>query len=271
VATLGEIEDAIRVADKAGRKSDVVALAKERERLLAEQPTSTIGKGFQTVDDLFRISADTMTRGGLDKVLDTTPFYGSEQEKTRASRERVSDWVEAPLDVASAVIASPYRIGSTLAGAGFGGLEGAVSTYMHQPNWVPSLSEAGDIATGAGTGALAGAGGAKLGEWGGKAYSKLAGRDVPNTAPPGVLSKVGTAVEPAAKMSLPTVAAAEYLMSHAGLPGVVTGIKTGAKALNWLGNTRFANPQTMSDPATVGVARDALAKLLISRENKRGY
>src|SRR3954471_18443694 len=37
MATLEQIETAIRNADKAGRSADVLALAKERQRLLAEQ------------------------------------------------------------------------------------------------------------------------------------------------------------------------------------------------------------------------------------------
>ena len=129
----------------------------------------------QGAGDAYRIIGDTATRGLADKLA------GPEaQAETAAARERTPDWVEAPTDVATAVATSPYRIGGTLAGAGIGALEGAASAYGHQKDWIPSASDARDILAGGAGGAVAGAGGAKLGQWGGDIYSRLAGRTVPN-------------------------------------------------------------------------------------------
>lgn len=117
---------------------------------------STLGAIGTGADDTVRVMADTITRGYLDKLLGA-----EEQEKTRQSRERLSDWVEVPAEVGAAVISSPYRIGSTAAGGLFGAGEGALEAYGNQESWVPDPA---NIGKGALTGAVTGAVGAKGGE-----------------------------------------------------------------------------------------------------------
>src|SRR5262245_41987984 len=190
--------------------------------------------------DAAKISADTITRGGLDWSL------GPEaQASTRQARERMPDWAEAPIDVASQLAASPYQVGGMLAGAGYGGLEGGVSAYLHQPNWIPTAEDQQKIAGETAKGAVLGSVGTKAGEWAGKGISAPTGSNMLNTAPQGVLSKLGDYVKPLADMSLTNAMLADAI----GLGGVATGAKTFAKGLNWLGNTRFANPAMMANPA----------------------
>lgn len=123
------------------------------------------------IDDTMRIAADTMSRGYLDKLL------GPEaQAHTLRSRERTSDWVETPTDIASAVVSMPYRG----AGAVTGALEGVANAYGHQKDWVPGMSDVGDMA-------LQGAEGGVLGWLGGKAGGvigkKLAEREAKAAQP----------------------------------------------------------------------------------------
>jgi hypothetical protein len=267
MATRSEMLAALRAAHNAGDETAARRLATMVQSYDAQQPTSTLGKGFQTADDAFRIAADSMTRGAADKLLDATPLYGNEQEKTLQSRDRMPGWAEMPIDVGSAVIASPYRIGSMAAGAGWGALEGAGSTYMHQPNWIPSSDEAVDILKGGAGGAVAGAGGAKLGQWGGDIYSKLAGKTVanPQAGEKTVLGKVADFVEPMAlrqKRSLPLWkrVVTEAGLAHLGVPPAVT--TGGASLLNWLGKGSVKGA-TMVDPTAGAASRDALAKMMI--------
>lgn len=153
---------------------------KGRNLLEGAAPASPTPEGevgwLTPVDDAMRVAADSMTRGYADKL------GGEEaQQHTERSRERLPGWVETPIDIAAAVASSPYRIGSMGVGAVAGGLEGAASAYGHQKDWIPDSEGWGDIAKGAGIGVVAGAGGAKLGEWlgGGKAA-----RDAEAVAPP---------------------------------------------------------------------------------------
>lgn len=216
-------------------------------------------------EDLQRTVGDTASRGYLDKLRGP-----EEQARTAAARERMPDWVETPMDVATAVATSPYRVGSTLAGAGIGAAEGAASAYGHQEDWVPDLQGAVDIAKGAGLGAVAGGGGAKLGEVGNDIYSKLAKTRVPNptAGDPNLLGKVGGAAAPLSLYgnkswrNFPAITATEWGLTHLGIPpGVTTGVATG---LNWLGKTGLARQGAeIANPATTDAARDALAKMLI--------
>lgn len=123
-------------------------------------------------EDLQRTVADTVSRGYLDKLR------GPEaQARTEAARQRMPDWVETPTDIATAVVASPYRIAGMGAGAAWGGLEGAASAYGHQKDWVPDWQGTKDIAWSTGKGAVLGAVGTKVGEkvgdwWGGRQAEK---------------------------------------------------------------------------------------------------
>jgi hypothetical protein len=124
----------------------------------------------QPVDDLLRTGIDTGSRGYYDKfaLSGVVPrMFGyqdssgpQEQAETAAARERMPDWVEIPSDIAVSIGTSPYRVAGAAWGGLAGGLEGAASAYGHQEGWVPG----GDVLKGTGTGALFGAGGAKLGE-----------------------------------------------------------------------------------------------------------
>jgi hypothetical protein len=124
------------------------------------------------LEDLGRTVSDTVTRGYLDKVR------GPEaQAATEAARERMPGWVEYPMDIVAGIASSPYRILSAGAGALAGGAEGVASAYGHQEGWVPDLQGMEDMVIGGATGALAGAGGAKLGEkigdwWSGRQSTK---------------------------------------------------------------------------------------------------
>ena len=125
-----------------------------------------------TYEDLQRTVADTVSRGYLDKLR-----RPEAQARTAAARERMPDWVELPTDIGVAVASSPYRIGSMGVGAVAGGLEGAASAYGHQKDWIPDEQGALDIFKGAGIGTVAGAGGAKLGEWLGKGFASKAAEE----------------------------------------------------------------------------------------------
>lgn len=257
MATRSEMLAALRAAHNAGDEAAAKRLAAMIQSYDGQQPTSTLGKGFQTADDTMRIAADSMTRGAADKLLDATPLYGNEQEKTLQSRDRMPGWAEVPIDVGSAVIASPYRIGGMAAGAGWGALEGAGSTYMHQPNWIPSSDEAGDILKGAAGGAVAGAGGAKLGQVGGDIYSRLAGKTVPNVDQSRGLIRQG--LETGGNIlqggDTPLGQGAMAILTHGYGPAV-------SRAMRWMGTPAA----TRVDPAAGAAARDALAKMMIGME-----
>jgi hypothetical protein len=133
----------------------------EGAALASPTPEGEVG-WLTPVDDAMRIAADSMTRGYADKL------GGEEaQQHTARSRERTSDWIETPIDIAASVAASPYRIGSAGVGALAGAAEGAASAYGHQEGWVPGW----DVLKGAAVGAATGGLGAKVGGWlgGGKA------------------------------------------------------------------------------------------------------
>jgi|SoiMethySBSTD1v2_1073268.scaffolds.fasta_scaffold00799_12 hypothetical protein len=196
MATLQEIEDAIRVAAGKGNKELVRKLGAAREQMIAKgvgggkaaAPPATegtdepgllqqmfdvrspsTGESYiygnrpkpQVIDDLMRIGGDTASRGLTDKLTNTANL-------TEAARERTPDFIEAPLDITTAVVTSPYRVGSMAAGGVAGGLEGGLSEYGHQKDWVPSAKGMEDIAYESGKGALLGSGAAKAGEWLGK-------------------------------------------------------------------------------------------------------
>lgn len=186
MATVQQIEDAIRKAAAKGDKALVLQLAKARDAALSggqtaapAQPTTpppydpntTFGAIRQGSDDAQRVLVDSITRGFMDKGLDAT-IGGGQQEQTRQSRERLPGYVEAPLDITGAVISSPYRVGSAVGGGLWGAAEGAANAYGHQEGWMP---EWGNIAKEAGKGAVLGSGAAKVGEWLGKGYNRVFG------------------------------------------------------------------------------------------------
>jgi hypothetical protein len=149
------------------------ASAKQGKNLFADQPPAAapapveedygplgLGDNFaragQTLDDSMRLLVDTGSRGYIDKWLGP-----EEQAKTAAARER-QGWGGTAVDVGAAVLTSPYKVRSMAAGAGYGGLEGAASSYAHSDSWVPNPLEIGkDALIGAATGGF----GAKAGEW----------------------------------------------------------------------------------------------------------
>lgn len=197
----------------------------KRDKMTA--PEGEVG-WLTPVDDAFRVAADTMSRGYLDKLL------GEEaQAHTARSRERLSDWVEAPVEVASAVVSTPYRVGSTAAGGLFGALEGGITAYGNQEDWTPDL---GNIAYESGKGALLGSGAAKAGEWLGKGWSKIAPGEAPVHGPPTPpsdpkLSKVGTAVNFAAKQPLSTTVPIDVGLHSLGLPPLASGAARTARVV----------------------------------------
>lgn len=103
-------------------------------------------------DDVTRIMADTGSRGYIDKI-------SGGRALTDAARERTPLPVELASDITAAVASSPYRMGTTLAGAGFGAVEGAARSYGNQDSWVPDVPE---ITKDAAAGAFLGGGGAAL-------------------------------------------------------------------------------------------------------------
>jgi hypothetical protein len=213
-------------------------------------------------DDIVRLTAEGATRGGLDKLLGP-----EEQAKTQAAQARAGLAGDVA-QITGAYAAMPYRVGSTLAGVGYGGLEGGVSAYLHQPNWIPTTEQDKQILWETVKGAGLGGAGAKAGEWLGKGWSALTGSNVPYSGPQSVVSKIGEAVKPVADMPLTNTILADSLLAHVGMPGVVTGAKTVAKGANWLGNTRLFNPTTMANPAASEAARDAFAKMMIGYGNR---
>jgi len=135
--------------------------------LTEDQPTSDMGRRFQTVDDSMRIAADSMTMGLFDKALGE-----EDQAKTRASRERAG-WGGTAVDIGAGMV-NPIRVGGKIGGAVLGGGQGALDAYGHQDAWIPDTAgEWGDIGKGAVIGSGLGAAGAKLGEWGGGLLDKF--------------------------------------------------------------------------------------------------
>jgi len=132
----------------------------------------------QTVNDVTDISGDTAFRGLGSKL------YGAdEQQRVQQARDRTPGYLEAPADIITAIATSPYRVGSALVGGAAGAGEGALNAYGHQPNWVPSMKDAGNIAYEASKGALLGSGAAKAGEWLGKGWNALRGGKAPYSTP----------------------------------------------------------------------------------------
>jgi len=171
-------------------------------------------------DDVTRIMADTGSRGYIDKI-------SGGRALTDAARERTPLPVELASDITAAVASSPYRMGSTLAGAGFGAVEGAARSYGNQESWVPDVPQ---ITKDAAAGAFLGGGGAALPvAW--------------NAAKTG-LGKVG---------NIPKWATlgVDYLTS--GLP-FLTGASTASKVVSSL-------PKLPADELT----RDLLAKAMVSQ------
>ena len=207
MATLEQVEDAIRKAHAKGNKELVRKLGEVRKQMLAGGGGAPAGPAEGTdeqgwaqrlfdlrnantgesliygnkpkpsgFDDVTRIMADTATRGFGDKITGTGNL-------TDAARERTPGYVEAPADITAALASSPYRVGSTLAGGVAGGLEGAASAYGHQDGWIPDTgAEWGDIAKEAGKGMVLGSGAAKAGEWIGKGVNALKGKPAISTA-----------------------------------------------------------------------------------------
>jgi len=208
------------------------------------------------VDDAMRIAADSMTRGYADKL------GGEEaQQHTARSRERTSDWVETPIDIAAAVAASPYRVGSMGVGALAGAAEGAASAYGHQEGWVPGW----DVLKGAGEGAAFGAGGAKLGEWAGRGWNRMFGETPPVPAPTGEpkLSRVGSAVHSASQVPLTTTVPIDLALAHFGVPPIVSGTAKTARLVRPLFKPQLPPAARPLEPAAAAAARDALARMMI--------
>jgi hypothetical protein len=215
-------------------------------------------------NDLTTASMDAATRGWGSKL-----FGQATQDETQREINRLPAAAAVPAEAVTALATSPYRVGSTGVGALAGGLEGAASAYGHQPNWVPDIQGGLDIAKGAIAGTVAGAGGAKTGEW----LGNLGGR-VPNPAAgqPNLLGRIGQHAEPlslygtGALKRAPLALGADYLLTHLGVPpGVTSG---GATALNALGRTRLAQQgATMGNPTVAAPTRDALAKMLTGMSN----
>lgn len=145
--------------------------AKPGRNLFADQPVTPpeedygplgLGDNFarmgQTLDDSARIIADSATRGVADKVM------GPEQQAaTDAARQR-QGWGGTAVDIGTSVVTSPFKIGSVAAGAGYGAVEGALTEYGHQENWIPGLDDLYNIGKAGVTGAGLGGLGAKLGD-----------------------------------------------------------------------------------------------------------
>jgi hypothetical protein len=266
MATTAEIEAAIRAADKdpdqARGDADIARLSKELERI---KKTELFPPGpLRTFDDLTAASMDAVTRGFGTKL-----FGGEAQDRAQDQIDRQGA-AAIPAQVAGTVVASPYRVGGMGVGALAGGLEGALSAYGHQKDWVPGWNEALDIGKGAVAGSGLGAAGAKLGEWAGKGWSAVTGGHVPNpqAGDPNLLRKVGEKVEPLSLFGkksykhIPAIAATEWGLSHFGIPpGATTGVAT---TLNTLGKTRWGQQSaTLANPAVVEPMRDAFAKMMI--------
>jgi hypothetical protein len=210
----------------------------------------------QSLDDSMRLIADTATRGYFDKMLGP-----EEQAKTAAARER-QGWGGTALDVGAAVATSPYRIGSMAGGALAGGLEGAASAYGHQEGWVPGW----DVLKGAGTGIVAGAGGAKLGEWAGRGWNRMFGEaPPPMPAPTGEpkMGRIGTAVHSASKVPLTTTVPIDLALAHFGVPPVVSGTAKTARLVRPLFKPQLPPAARPPEPAAAAAARDMLAKMMI--------
>lgn len=258
MATRAEIMEALRAADAAGDHEGAARLAAMYDAAPSDTPEGEVG-WLTPVDDAFRVAADTMSRGYLDKLL------GEEaQAHTARSRERLSDWVETPTEIASAVVSSPYRVGSTAAGGLFGALEGAATAYGNQKDWTPDVS---NIAYEAGKGALLGSGAAKAGEIIGKGFSKIApeapvqGPSLPPSDPK--LSRVGTAVHAVAKQPLSTTVPIDVGLNAVGLPPVVSGTARAARVAR-----PFFKPQSQPgaapiqpEPEAAAALRDLFAKM----------
>lgn len=258
MATQAEILQALRAADAAGDKEGAARLAAMYEA--AATPEGEVGL-LTPVDDAMRVAADTISRGYLDKLL------GEEaQQHTARSRERLSDWVEAPVEVASAVASTPYRVGSTAAGGLIGALEGGISAYGNQKDWTPDV---GNIAYESGKGALLGSGAAKAGEWLGKGWNKMfpeAPVQGPSTAPSDPkLSRIGTAVHTAAKQPLSTTVPIDFALNSVGIPPVATaGARTAKKVVApWFKPkvTPGAGP-IQPEPEAAATLRDYFSRML---------
>lgn len=265
MATREEMVTALRAAHDAKDELSAHRIAGMIQQYDQAQPTSRAGIVGQALDDAARISADTMTRGYLDKILGE-----EDQAKTAQSRERTSDWVEAPLDVASAVATSPFRVGSMVGGGLWGAAEGAASAYGHQQGWMP---EWGNIAGEAGQGALLGSGAAKVGEWLGKGWSRMRGTRVPDPTPPRPPSPTRTQMAEklaqVGKIPREVTAPADMLLGMAHLPPIATTGSIAAKKLAPLIKpaepTLGAGPRMIADPKAVDAMRDMLAKIAITQ------
>lgn len=181
MATLAEIENAIRVADAAGRRADVQALAAERERMVAKgegnmigdvspqgvEPASLLqriasnptikslletqqaqdladpGKFGQAADDMARIGVDTASFGFADPAIGLLSGE-DERAKTKAARERAG-WAGTGMDVAAAVETAPAFItGKLLQGAkGVGAGVGRMLGYGAEGAGQAALSAVG--------------------------------------------------------------------------------------------------------------------------------
>lgn len=257
MATREQMMTALRNADKAGDSAAASRIAGMIKNYDAQQPASTLGKVGQSADDAVRILADSMTRGYADKLLGP-----EEQARTQQSRERTSDWVEAPLDIAGAVIASPYRIGSTVAGGVAGGLEGMASAYGHQKGWVP---EVGNIASEGLQGALLGSGAAKAGEWLGKGWNRLFGEAMPpmqGPLPEPRMGRIGAAVQTVGNLPREATVPADAVLAHLGLPPVVTGTSTVAQHVSGMFKPKSPPGMMPPEPDSAAAMRDFMAKAM---------
>lgn len=186
MATRAEIMQAIRAADAAG---DVEA-AKRLTAMHDATPTDDRLQGYtpQFMQDFQSIASDAMTRG----------FGTADNPNTQAARDRQPGYVEAPAGIFGAVVGSPYRVGSKLAGMAWGAGEGALSEYGHQENWIPGTEEWKDIGEAGVKGAGLGWLGAKVGEYFGGAK---AAKDAKANQPYPTDESLRTAVDEADRLA----------------------------------------------------------------------
>jgi hypothetical protein len=121
----------------------------QQEGGLADYLPQGVTDAMQGLDDITQSAGDAVTRG-----------WGGDDRLTEEARARTT---HTPTDIIAGVAASPYKVGSMLAGGAFGAGEGALRSYGEQEGWAPEWGQIGQDAL---IGGVAGGGGYALpGAW----------------------------------------------------------------------------------------------------------
>lgn len=169
VSGSGTKEEALAEFQKQWKPQDAAPSAKDQEQTALKDKLYPPGSWGRTFSDLTDVSMDTVTRGFGSKLF-------GDQARVEQARENLPASAELAADIPSTIVSMPYRG----AGAVTGALEGVANAYGHQKNWVPGMSDLGDMATQGAEGGVLGWLGGRLGNMVGK---KLAQREAKAAQP----------------------------------------------------------------------------------------